>query len=216
MQALVIFDCDGVLVDSERLSHTVLMGLLSEHGVQLSFEATVRQFIGTSLPVCRERVAALLGGTLPDSFFPQFTARSQAAFRAELVEVPGVRQLIAALPCAYCVASNGNRAKVDFTLAHTGLLSLFTSRIFTADDVRHPKPAPDLFLHAAQQMGAQPATTTVIEDTPTGITAAKAAGMRAIGYCAMTPADELLRAGADGVAASMAEVKALVCTAAGA
>ena len=113
-----------------------------------------------------------------------------------------------------CVASNGNHAKVNFTLGHTGLLPRFmghtTARIFTADDVAHPKPAPDLFLLAARTLGALPAHTTVVEDTPTGITAAKAAGMRAIGYAAMTPAPRLQAAGADAIATSMADVAALL------
>jgi beta-phosphoglucomutase-like phosphatase (HAD superfamily) len=108
------------------------------------------------------------------------------------------------------VASNGNHAKVNFTLAHTGLLPRFAGRIFTADDVVHPKPAPDLFLLAARTLGAAPGRTVVVEDSATGVVAAKAAGMRAIGYAAMTPAARLQAAGADAVAATMAEVQALL------
>ena len=204
---LIIFDCDGVLVDSERLSHTVLQQMLGELGVQLSFETTVQRFIGTSLAVCLQRAADLLGRPLPADFRAQFAARTQAAFEAGLTAVPGVRELLLSLTTPYAVASNGNRSKVDFTLGHTALLPFFQGRIFTADDVQHPKPAPDLYLHAAHRLGAAPQHCVVVEDTPTGIIAAKAAGMRAVGYAAMTPAAQLWAAGADAVATSMADVQ---------
>ena len=210
MDALLILDCDGVLVDSERLSHTVLRQLLLEQGVALSFDDTVERFIGTSMPECWARVAALLGRPLPDGFASQFGQRTRAAFEAELVAVPGVERLLDALDRPCCVASNGNRAKVEFTLGHTGLLPRFADRIFSADDVVHPKPAPDLFLHAARCLGALPQHTSVVEDTPTGIRAAKAAGMRAIGFAAMTPRQRLVEAGADALVDSMAELQALL------
>jgi HAD superfamily hydrolase (TIGR01509 family) len=209
-EALLIFDCDGVLVDSERLSHGVLQQMLAELGVVLSFDATVERFIGTSLPVCLARVGELLGGTLPEDFRSRFGQRTRAAFEAGLKPVAGVEPLLAALRTPYCVASNGNRAKVEFTLGHTGLLPRFAGRIFTADDVLHPKPAPDLFLHAARSLGAAPRRTIVVEDTPTGIAAAKAAGMRAIGFAAMTPGSRLAAAGADALADSMDELQALL------
>jgi HAD superfamily hydrolase (TIGR01509 family) len=207
---LVIFDCDGVLVDSERLSHAVLHAMLVEMGADISPQQTVERFIGTSMPICVARIGSLLGVPPPVEFLGEFSRRTRAAFTAELTLVPGVEQVLAALAVPCCVASNGNRAKVDFTLGHTGLLARFAGRIFTADDVRHPKPAPDLFLHAAHSLGADPGRTTVVEDTPTGITAAKAAGMRAIGFAAMTPAATLHAAGADAVAHTMAEVQALL------
>lgn len=210
VSGLVIFDCDGVLVDSERLSHTVMREMLAERGVGLSFDETVDRFIGTSLAVCLARVGELLGGAPPADFRAEFAQRTQAAFAAGLSTVPGVERVLDALAMPYCVASNGNRAKVDFTLGHTGLLPRFAGRIFTADDVQHPKPAPDLFLFAARSMGTEPARTTVVEDTPTGIAAARAAGMRAIGYAAMTPAARLVAAGADAVVATMAEVSVLL------
>lgn len=210
MDPLVIFDCDGVLVDSERLSHTVLHRMLHEMGATLSYEDTVLRFIGTSMPTCVARITELLGHGPPPDFLREFGRRTRAAFEAELVLVPGVEQVLAELSTPCCVASNGNRAKVDFTLGHTGLRARFEGRIFTADDVQHPKPAPDLFLFAARALGAGPARTTVVEDTPTGIQAAKAAGMRAIGFAAMTPAARLHAAGADAVAQSMPEVAALL------
>jgi len=210
MSELVIFDCDGVLVDSERLSHSVLHQMLREMGSSISYEETVLRFIGTSLPTCLARIAELLGHSPPHSFKADFGRRTRAAFEAELVVVSGVEQVLAAMTGPYCVASNGNRAKVDFTLGHTGLRARFEGRIFSAEDVPHPKPAPDLFLFAARTLGADPARTTVVEDTPTGILAAKSAGMRAIGFAAMTPAARLREAGADAVAQTMPEVAALL------
>ena len=202
--ALVIFDCDGVLVDSERLSHQVLQQMLAEQGVQLGFDETVQRFIGSSVPATLQRVAALLGrDEPPPGFFNDFSRRTQAAFRAGLRTVPGVESVLDALAVPCCVASNGNRAKVEFTLGHTGLRPRFDDRIFTADDVARPKPAPDLFLHAAACMGALPERTVVVEDTPTGVRAARAAGMVAIGFAAMTPAAVLRDAGAERVAHSM-------------
>ena len=210
MNELLIFDCDGVLVDSERLSHGVLQQMLAELGVRLSFDATVERFIGTSLPVCLARVGELLGAAPPQGFVEGFGQRTRAAFEAGLLPVRGIEQLLEMLRTPYCVASNGNRAKVEFTLGHTGLLPRFAGRIFTADDVLHPKPAPDLFLHAARCMGVLPRHTTVVEDTPTGIVAAKAAGMRAIGFAAMTPRARLAAAGADALADSMDELRTLL------
>ena len=207
---MVIFDCDGVLVDSERLTHQVVVDMLAERGVGLSFEEAVDRFIGMSMANGVVQMTALLGGALPAEFLPEMGRRTRAAFRAGLTTVPGIEAVLDGLQRPFCVASNGNHAKVNFTLGHTGLLPRFLNRIFTADDVAHPKPAPDLFLLAARTLGADPARTTVVEDTPTGVTAAKAAGMRAIGFAAMTPAGRLQAAGADAIARSMAEVAALL------
>lgn len=206
--ALVIFDCDGVLVDSERLSQTVLREMLLEMGASLTYEETVLRFMGTSMATCVARITELLGHRPPDAFLEEFSRRTRSAFEAGLTRVPGVEQVLASLGVQYCVASNGNRAKVQFTLGHTGLLQRFEGRIFTVDDVRRGKPAPDLFLHAARTLGADPGRTTVVEDSPTGILAAKAAGMRAVGFAAMTPASRLRDAGADAIAHTMREVQA--------
>jgi HAD superfamily hydrolase (TIGR01509 family) len=126
------------------------------------------------------------------------------------VAVPGVERLLDALDRPCCVASNGNRAKMQFTLGHTGLLPRFEGRLFSADDVARPKPAPDLFLHAARCLGALPQHTSVVEDTPTGIRAAKAAGMQAIGFASMTPRQRLAAAGADVLVESMAELQSVL------
>jgi len=207
---MVIFDCDGVLVDSERLTHQVVVDMLAEQGVALGFDEAVDRFIGMSMANGLVQLKALLGGELPADFLPEMGRRTRAAFRAGLTTVPGVEAVLDGLQRPFCVASNGNHAKVNFTLGHTGLLPRFTGRIFTADDVAHPKPAPDLFLLAARTLGALPAHTTVVEDTPTGVAAARAAGMRVIGFAAMTPAGRLQAAGADAIAHDMATVAALL------
>lgn len=208
--SLVIFVCDGVLVDSEHLSHAVLHGMLIEMGAEISFEQTVDRFIGTTMPMCVERIAALLGHAPPGDFLNQFASRTRAAFSAELRSVPGVEGLLATLRTPFCVASNGNRAKVDFTLGHTGLLPLFAQRIFTAEEVEHPKPAPDLFLYAARSLNVPPAQVIVVEDTPTGIRAARAAGMHAMGFAAMVPAERLREAGAHAVVEDMLELQIML------
>jgi HAD superfamily hydrolase (TIGR01509 family) len=205
--ALVIFDCDGVLVDSERISNGVLRDMLVEMGIPISFDDTVQRFMGASMPVCLQKIAQLRGHPPPADFLQQFARRTKVAFTSSLTVVPGVIEVLSSLAMPFCVASNGNHAKVNFTLGHTGLLPRFAGRIFTAEDVLHPKPAPDLFLHAARSLNAEAAQVVVVEDTPTGIAAAKAAGMRAIGFAAMTPAAMLRQAGADVVAANMPEVR---------
>ena len=205
--ALVIFDCDGVLVDSERISNGVLRDMLVEMGIPISFDDTVQRFMGASMLVCMQRIARLRGRPPPADFMQQFARRTKVAFSSSLTVVPGVVDVLMSLGMPFCVASNGNHAKVNFTLGHTGLLPRFAGRIFTAEDVVHPKPAPDLFLHAARSLNAEAAQVVVVEDTPTGIAAAKAAGMRAIGFAAMTPAAMLREAGADVVAVNMPEVR---------
>ena len=205
--SLVIFDCDGVLVDSEHLSHGVLHAMLIEMGADISFEDTIDRFIGTTMAKCMERITVLLGHAPPGDFLQQFASRTKAAFSAELRPVAGVEAVLSSLRVPFCVASNGNRAKVDFTLGHTGLLPLFAQRIFTAEEVENPKPAPDLFLHAARCLKVAPSKVIVVEDTPTGISAARAAGMHAIGFAAMTLVARLREAGAHAVVEDMRELQ---------
>ena len=210
---LVIFDCDGVLVDSERISHQVLAEMLAERGVAITFDEAISRFIGASTARCAAQLAELLGRPEADDAMREFARRTKAAFAADLQAVAGVPELLAALaalPLPFCVASNGNHAKMDFTLAHTGLLALFEGRRYSATDVAQPKPAADLFLHAASCMAVPPALCAVVEDTPTGIAAARAAGMWALGFSAMTPAHQLHAAGAHQVFTRMDELPALL------
>lgn len=207
---LVIFDCDGVLVDSERLSNAVMRDMVEELGYVASFEEIHRQFVGLAMPACVALIHKLTGRPAPADFPERFWARMFAAFETDLTCVPGIERVLDTLTVPYCVASNGRRLKIEFTLGKTGLLKRFAGRIFSVEDVVNPKPAPDLFLHAARTMGARTSATTVVEDTPTGVSAARAAGMRVIGFAAMTPVDRLIKAGADQIARDMDEVIGLL------
>ena len=207
--ALIIFDCDGVLVDSERISHIVLQDMLAERGVRISFEEAVAKFMGTSMQRCLELVEAMTR-VPPEEFLPHFRARTYEAFAAHLKPVAGVPSLLATLTTPFCVASNGPREKMTLTLGCTGLIGHFVDKMFSADDVTNPKPAPDLFLHAAAQMSANPAACVVVEDSPTGVRAARAAGMHVLGYAGMTPAQRLLDAGAASVFDSMDALPSLL------
>jgi HAD superfamily hydrolase (TIGR01509 family) len=209
LPSLVIFDCDGVLVDSERLSHEVLREMLAEHGAQLTLQETFDRFMGSSTQGCLDAVQALIGHATPVDFLARFRDRSFEAFGRALQPVPGISPALTdlrALQVPYCVASNGPHEKMRFTLGHTGLLPYFESCLFSAHDVQRPKPAPDLFLHAAQRMGVAPNHCTVVEDSATGVAAARAAGMQVLGYAAMGQSGKLRAAGASAVFESMDEL----------
>ena len=207
---LVIFDCDGVLVDSEPICNGVLAQMLGEMGWVLSLQQTVDRFMGRSLAQCVQGIEQHFGRPVPTDFLPQLAERTQGALQGQLKAVAGIEAVLDGLTVPYCVASNGNRAKMNITLGLTGLLPRFAHRMFCAGDVARPKPAPDLFLHAAQTHGARPERCVVVEDTPTGILAARAAGMRALGHAAMMPAPRLLQAGAHAVFTRMSELPALL------
>ncbi|WP_217183657.1 HAD family phosphatase [Streptomyces sp. AC495_CC817] len=203
---LVIFDCDGVLVDSERLSIHVDRRVLADLGWQLSVEQIVDRFVGRSAAHFRSEVEAHLGRTLPDDWEAPYQGWYVEAFERDLVAVPGVSAAIDAIDGPICVGSSGSHAKIRRNLGLTGLLPHFEGRIFSADDVEHGKPAPDLFLHAAARMGVEPSRCVVVEDSRPGVEAARAAGMRVIGYgSGMTSPHRLEQAGAT-VVLDMAEL----------
>jgi HAD superfamily hydrolase (TIGR01509 family) len=193
---LVIFDNDGVLVDSEPISNRVMAAAISEAGLPTTTEDSMREFMGRrwedSVAIVEER----LGRTLPPEFSTTYRERRDAALAAELRPVPGVADAIARIPCERCVASSGAPEKIRFTLEHTGLLHLFEGRMFSGVEVEHGKPAPDLFLYAAERMGVEPDRCAVVEDTLHGVEAALAAGMAAFGYAWYFQSDVLEAAGA--------------------
>ena len=196
---LVIFDCDGVLVDSEPISNRVLATQLTRLGIPTTAEESVERYMGGSAASMLEDVARRLGRPPPPDFLPGYLAASFAAFDAELEAVSGVEAVLDLLEShgvATCVASSGEHEKIRHTLGHTGLLRRFEGRIFSATEVAHGKPAPDLFLHAAGAMGAAPPRCAVIEDSPVGVAAARAAGMAVFAYAGRTPA---WRLAGDGV-----------------
>ncbi|MBX3118924.1 MAG: HAD family hydrolase [Fimbriimonadaceae bacterium] len=179
---LVIFDCDGVLVDSEPIANRVFAELIRENGWPITLEETIQRFVGRSLPSCITEIEAHLGRQLPAEFGEQYHDRVCQAFVTELRAVHGVREAILSLDCSFCVASSSGHVKLRHTLNTVGLLPLFEGRIFSSEDVVHGKPAPDLFLYAAQRMGFEPESCVVVEDSEAGVQAGIAAGMRVLAY----------------------------------
>jgi HAD superfamily hydrolase (TIGR01509 family) len=179
---LVIFDNDGVLVDSERIAVRVEAQLLGELGWPLTEAEIVERFMGRTDEYMDEAIEAQLGSRLPGDWRDQFHRRYREAFAAELAPVDGVVEALDQITIPTCVASSGSHDKLRFTLGHTGLYERFEGRIFSGYEVANNKPAPDLFLHAAARMGADPVRCAVVEDTLFGVLAARAAGMRAFGY----------------------------------
>ena len=186
---LVIFDCDGVLVDSEPIANRVLAEQLHEIGVALPVSEVMRRFVGKTRGQCLALAAEIRGAELPSRFGADWDAALFDALRKEVKPVAGVPEVLRDLTIPYCVASNGMPDRIRVTLASAGLLRYFDGRIYTSSDVANPKPAPDLFLHAAAAMKAAPAACVVIEDTPTGVKAARAAGMRVLGYIGGSASD---------------------------
>ena len=206
---LVIFDCDGVLVDSEPISNGVLAEMLAEQGWELTVEQCRARFQGLLLEQVRELAEQQLGRALPEGWLEDYVRRRAAVFDAQLEPVAGASELVrrvAAAGIAVCVASQGSLAKTARSLALTGLDGLFGEHArFSASQVPRGKPHPDLFLHAAAVMGAPAARCVVVEDTPSGVTAAVAAGMRVLGYTADSDQHALRAAGAEPLG-SMADL----------
>ncbi|QIP85304.1 HAD family hydrolase [Streptomyces sp. Tu 2975] len=209
---LVIFDNDGVLVDSEPLSNTLLAAYLTELGHPTTYEESLRDYMGSAMHRVHDLVRERTGQDLPADFDDTFHARVFAAFERELTAVDGVTEVLEKLRAdavPYCVASSGSHERIRVGHRTTGLHRWFREgTVFSAQDVGRGKPAPDLFLHAAERMGVAPERCMVVEDSRLGVQAALAAGMDVYGFTAMTPAAEL--AGADGHFATMAELPALL------
>jgi HAD superfamily hydrolase (TIGR01509 family) len=178
---LVIFDCDGVLVDSELLSCECLSETLGEIGIEVTIEQALKLFLGRSTAAvtqyCIDR-----GRPAPATFLPELRSRVRESFKRSLKPIPGIGALLSSFEAPCCVASSSDLDRVTLSLALTGLAEHFGDRLYTAQMVKHGKPAPDLFLYAAAQMKAAPARSLVIEDSVSGVTAAKAAGMTVWGF----------------------------------
>lgn len=189
---LVIFDCDGVLVDSERLSIAIDRRVLADLGWSLTHDEILHRFVGRSSAHFRAEVEEHLGRRLPDDWEEPYLPWYAEAFDKELQAVDGVVEALDAIGLPICVASSGPHAKIRRNLGLTGLLSRLDGRIFSAEDVSEGKPAPDLFLHAARSLGVEPSRCAVVEDSRFGVAAARAAGMRAFGYAGgLTPPEWL-------------------------
>jgi HAD superfamily hydrolase (TIGR01509 family) len=210
---LVIFDCDGVLVDSELITNRVFARMLNELGLAVTLDDMFERFVGRSMPQCLELIAKLLGHPVPEPFVAEYQTRSAAALRAELKAVPDIEHVLAAIRVPYCVASSGTHEKMQTTLGITGLLPQFRGKMYSVTEVAQSKPFPDVFLHAARQQGVAPADCAVIEDTPTGVRAGVAAGMTVFGYCALTPKRRLIEAGAHHTFERMRDLPGLISAA---
>jgi HAD superfamily hydrolase (TIGR01509 family) len=211
---LLIFDCDGVLIDSELIACRAEVACLAEIGIAMQVEEILNRYLGVSASVMLADLA-LRHGPLPPDFAGTLRGRTTTAFETDLLPVEGVEAALQALPVRRCVASSSVPARLRHSLSLTGLLRYFDPHIFSATQVARGKPAPDLFLFAAAAMQASPETCLVIEDSPAGIVAAVAAGMRVIGFtggghCRPGHAERLLAAGASAIAPDMRQLPGLV------
>jgi HAD superfamily hydrolase (TIGR01509 family) len=207
---LVIFDCDGVLIDSELLSVKADRECLAEDGIDLSAEEILERYTGISLAGMLADLEMRYGRGLPD-FARRHRARLRRLFEADLRAIPGVTAVLDALVCRVCVASSSTPERLRHALSLVGLFERFYPNVFSATEVAHGKPAPDLFLHAARRMGIVPQRCVVLEDSLPGVAAAVAAGMIAIGFtggshCRPGHDERLLKQGAALVIDQMAQL----------
>jgi HAD superfamily hydrolase (TIGR01509 family) len=210
--ALVIFDCDGVLVDSEVLSNGLLAEMMTELGHAMTTEQALQKFAGRSLADVLALAESVLGRPIPDDLGRHYGRRLSERLRHELKPVAGAKQAVAALSCPRCVASSSTFERIRLSLDVTGLAPLFGDNVFSATQVARGKPAPDLYLFAAEAMAAAPNTCVVIEDSPLGVSAGVAAGMTVIGFTGAEHqaglAQRLSAAGARRVIPSMKQLLA--------
>jgi HAD superfamily hydrolase (TIGR01509 family) len=180
----VIFDCDGVLVDSEPIAVRVLIEMAENLGADFKMprENIIREFSGVSLSYTFSYIENILGRALPDGFEPEFRNNSFEAFKKELQPVEGVKELLKGIKQEYCVASSGPIEKIRLNLSLTGLLDKFEDKIFSSYDINSWKPDPDIFLYAAKSMGYQPSECVVVEDSVAGVKAARLGGFFVYGY----------------------------------
>ena len=209
--SLLIFDCDGVLVDSEIIAFDVLAQMLAALARPMSLSETRGRFMGRRTPEVLAEIEADIGRPIPADTGVRMKALLFDRLRHELRAVEGVKEAIAHLPWPICVASSSSPERIALSLEVTGLAPLFGTHVFSAEQVAHGKPAPDLFLLAARSMRAAPGETIVIEDSPAGVTAARRAGMGVIGFAGASHADAdlskaLHAAGAAVVLTKMADL----------
>jgi HAD superfamily hydrolase (TIGR01509 family) len=209
MVELVIFDCDGVLVDGDRISLRIQAEWMTDLGLEMSYEECVRDFLGLGMPATLRILGERLGRPVASGWEEGLDHAVRTAFERELRPVPGVIEALDEIELPTCVASGGSQEKMRFTLGLTGLWDRFAGRIHSADEVPRGTPAPDLFLHAASSMGVPPERCVVVEDSPFGVIAAMAAGMSALGYAADGNGEQLGREGARTFG-SMTELPGLV------
>lgn len=193
---LIIFDCDGVLVDSEPIVNRLFVEMLGERGFSLDYEQVLREFSGASMASRLDAMRHRLAWATPPEFVEAFDRRLAQAMERELRPVPGVQEALARLGGRWCVASNGSHQEMRARLGLTGLLHHFEPHLFSATEVARGKPAPDVYLHAARRMGVAPPRCAVIEDSLAGVQSGIQAGMQVFGYARLTSPSVLRDAGA--------------------
>ena len=204
---LIIFDCDGVLVNSEEIYQATELEYLAAAGITFEPSAYTQAFMGLAPAMWQAKLEAIgqeRAKPLSPLFFEQLAGHTNERLRKNLAALPDARNVISQLPASICVASSTPLARLRWKLEHTGLIDLFDPHVFSSDMVVNGKPEPDLFLHAAGTMGVHPGECIVVEDSVNGVLAGKAAGMRVIGFtagnhCTGTHGDALLRHGADAL-----------------
>ncbi len=194
--ALIIFDCDGVLVDSEPISIRMLYETLNDVGLRISYERTSKDFEGLSDKDCIRIIEKRLGRPIPANALKEYEEKLFTALSRDVKPVNHIHEALKAIATPMCVASSGTHGKMRTTLTTTRLLPLFEGRLFSAEDVERGKPHPDLFLHAAGVMGAAPGSCVVVEDSFHGVKAGAAAGMTVLGYAERSDPATLAEAGA--------------------
>ena len=208
---MVLFDCDGVLVDSEPLSNRVIVENLAGYGLTLTVDQSIEYFVGGTMKGVMEQ-ARTMGADLPDDWLDEIYSAMFVRLAAEVEMIPGVDAVLDALDragVAYAVGSNGPQKKMAITLGRTGLLKRFEGRLFSGHDVPAPKPAPDVYLAAAKAAGITPDRCAVVEDSVSGAKAGKAAGMTTLGFARDTPPSSLAPI-CDGLFGDMAELPGLL------
>jgi HAD superfamily hydrolase (TIGR01509 family) len=212
---LLIFDCDGVLIDSEIIACRVDAEALTAIGIAMTTEEVIRQYAGISQKDMRAMIEAKHGISLPPDFEVEAERRAHKMMAAELRAMPGMKGVIASIAGPYCIASSSTYEKLRHTLGLTGIYDLFVPNIFSSSEVARGKPAPDLFLFASRRMDAEASACVVVEDSVAGVSAARAAGMRAIGFvggahCLTGHAERLKQAGAETVVDRLDDLRAVI------
>lgn len=192
----IIFDCDGVLVDSERITNKILFSMAGAFGLKLTLEEMEKNFNGKRLNNIFEQIEGLIGKKLPESFESDFRKQTFEAFKTELKPIVGVKEFINNLSVSYCVASSGPREKIILNLTTTGLIKKFENRIYSSYDINSWKPEPDIFIHAAKQMGFKKEECIVIEDSSAGVIAATKGGFKVYGLANENNEQDLINEGA--------------------
>lgn len=192
----IIFDCDGVLVDTEGITNATLVAMAKELGAEIEMDYATKNFSGKALKSCFEHIAQEVGHPLPDTFEPEFRKRTFAAFKTEIQPIKGIHQLLDQVKVPFCVASSGPKEKIVLNLTTTKLIDKFEGRIFSAYEIGSWKPDPGIFLHAAKTMGFEPSECVVIEDSFAGVQAGKRGGFDVYAYATPENKDELEKEGA--------------------